>query len=256
MEIAKVKFFAFGLCLMKVVTRNIVCSPSPKDTSHCIMADKDKTERQKTSLSSDLSLPCTPIFQTRDHHEKLKIFSDQRLFALGLLQKIAFARSAEAYDQLYEELQESDMPSVLAYFNTNRHGLKEEWVEAFKSMHKNFLNRTNNRVESTNQKNQKCSKQERIGSFFFKTWWSKSIVWELKEITVLSKCSKKVEVLGDPSTVEFQIRHESVCVQMCVTRISLQLNWSTILCRLWRFSNGKQISNKISNWWKIFQTHI
>ncbi|KAK3105874.1 hypothetical protein FSP39_007585 [Pinctada imbricata] len=114
---------------------------NPKwDEINCIMADKDMTERQtlKTEIPNASLRICffhvLRSFKREVTCEKLKISLDQRFQALEILQKLAYARSPEAYDQLYEELRESNMPSVLQYFNTNWHCIKVEWVDAFNSM--------------------------------------------------------------------------------------------------------------------------
>ena len=56
------------------------------------------------------------------------------------------------YSVLYSELAETNLKSVIEYFNTNWHPIKEEWVECLKSNNITFQNRTNNRIECINQK--------------------------------------------------------------------------------------------------------
>ena len=43
-------------------------------------------------------------------------------------------------------------PSTITYFDDNWHAIRQEWVEGLKNECCNFMNRTNNRVESINQK--------------------------------------------------------------------------------------------------------
>ena len=45
--------------------------------------------------------------------EKLKISANVRLHALEILQKLAYCKLLDAYDQLYQELQDADSPTVL-----------------------------------------------------------------------------------------------------------------------------------------------
>lgn len=56
------------------------------------------------------------------------------------------------YNNLYDELVNLNLPSVLQYFNNNWHGVKEEWTIFGRNKHNNYLNTTSNRVESFNQK--------------------------------------------------------------------------------------------------------
>ena len=79
--------------------------------------------------------------------EKLKISVDERLHMLKILQKIAYCKSDQAYQELYKELQDANILQWKLASN------KEQWVEGFKIQSSNFMNRTNNnRVESTKQK--------------------------------------------------------------------------------------------------------
>ena len=65
---------------------------------------------------------------------------------------MAYARSEEAYLQIYNELIECAPKGVLDYFNENWHAIRNEWVDGLKNLQCNFMNRTNNRLESINGK--------------------------------------------------------------------------------------------------------
>ncbi|KAI0220150.1 hypothetical protein LSAT2_028326 [Lamellibrachia satsuma] len=105
---------------------------------------------------------------------------------------MAYATGEQAYQQLYQALHQTKHEAVLTYFDSNWHGIKEQWVEGIKEQwveglkeqwveglkeqwveglkeqwveglkeqwveglkvqQRNFLTRTNNRVESINQK--------------------------------------------------------------------------------------------------------
>ena len=59
------------------------------------------------------------------------------------------------------------MESVIRFFNDNWHPIRSEWVEGMQSNAHNYLNRTNNRVESINQKLKKIIwKFSNIVAFF------------------------------------------------------------------------------------------
>ena len=81
--------------------------------------------------------------------EKLGISQSERLMSLELLSKMAYARSEEAYLQIYNELTECAPKDVLDYFNENWHIIHNEGL---KNLQCNFMNCTNNRLESINHK--------------------------------------------------------------------------------------------------------
>lgn len=74
------------------------------------------------------------------------------MVCLELMQKMAYAIGEQAYQQLYQALQQTKHQAVLTYFDSNWHSIKEQWVEGLKVQQRNFLMQTNNRAESINQK--------------------------------------------------------------------------------------------------------
>ncbi len=124
----------------------------------CVMADKDLVER--AVISSELAnahlLIC--LFHTMRSFkreitcEKLGITSAERTLALEIIQKLAYSQSEDVYSKHYKELQNTNLHSVISYFNENWHGIRDQWVEGLKNNHFNMLNRTNNRLECINQK--------------------------------------------------------------------------------------------------------
>lgn len=61
-------------------------------------------------------------------------------------------KNEEAYHNLHEQLMSTRFSTVKSYFNNNWHHIRDEWVEGLKNKCTNFLNSTNNRLESINQK--------------------------------------------------------------------------------------------------------
>lgn len=124
----------------------------------CVMADKDLTERAIISDEFDNAHILICLFHTlrsikrEVSCEKLKITSDQRNLALEILQKLAYSRSLSEYDTHYQELTKTNLHAVIKYFNENWDNIKDQWVEGLKNEHFNLLTRTNNRLESINQK--------------------------------------------------------------------------------------------------------
>ena len=128
------------------------------ESIQCIMTDKDMNERNTMIHelpNASLQICLFHVLKTFKREvtcEKLKISADHRLHALELLHKLTYCKSGESYNEIYAELLENCPKSVTEYFNKNWHPLKEQWVEGFKGKSTNLLNRTNNRVESINQK--------------------------------------------------------------------------------------------------------
>ena len=69
-----------------------------------------------------------------------------------ILLKMVYARNEEEYSKLYDELKNATPQRVVEYFDSNWHSIHHEWVDGLKNASCNFMNRTNNRVESINQK--------------------------------------------------------------------------------------------------------
>ena len=76
----------------------------------------------------------------------------QRTHALEMFQKMAYSKSIEEYDGYYTDLKSSSPRSVVSYYDSNWHPIREQWVMCMKNSSGNFLNNTNNRLESINQK--------------------------------------------------------------------------------------------------------
>ncbi|VDI19045.1 Hypothetical predicted protein [Mytilus galloprovincialis] len=73
----------------------------------------------------------------------------------------------DSYSEFYRELKDTNLESVIRYFDKNWHPIRTEWVEGLKDNTTNLMNNTNNRVESTNQKLKRViSKFSNIVAFF------------------------------------------------------------------------------------------
>lgn len=78
--------------------------------------------------------------------------SGQRAMSLEIVQQMAYATSEEAYRDIYSRFCSYGPSIVVSYFNENWHRIHEQWVMGMKYVTGNFLNNTNNRLESINQK--------------------------------------------------------------------------------------------------------
>ena len=124
----------------------------------CIMSDKDMTERNiiKEQFPQANLLICLfhtlRTFRREITCEKLGISQGERVLCLELLSKMAYAHSEAAYTTFYDQFKQSVPKNVIDYFDGNWHGIREQWVDGLKNSQCNYLNRTNNRVESINAK--------------------------------------------------------------------------------------------------------
>ncbi len=123
-----------------------------------IMSDKDMTERDVLARSfpdSNLQICLFHTFRTFRREismEKFGISSGQRNLCLELLQQLAYATSEEKYMDIYTRFRDSAPAEVLRYFNDNWHAIRNQWALGMKYSSGNFLNGTNNRLESLNAK--------------------------------------------------------------------------------------------------------
>ena len=142
-----------------------------------VMADKDIRERDviKQHLPNAAVLIC--LFHTLRSLrreitcEKMGISSGQRSLCLEMVQKMAYATSETQYSDLYADFLRCAPREVVLYFNENWHKIRDEWVLGMKSNCGNFLNFTNNRLESINGKlkqviHRHSSLEEFIDKFF------------------------------------------------------------------------------------------
>ena len=64
----------------------------------------------------------------------------------------AVGTSEEKYQEIYSRFCDSAPPTVCEYFNNNWHPIRQHWEMGMIYTTGNFLNRTNNRLESLNAK--------------------------------------------------------------------------------------------------------
>ena len=76
----------------------------------------------------------------------------ERMLALEIFQKMAYASSEKEYESLCKELKDNTPKSVYDYFSDNWAPIKTEWVLNYKAQCGTLLNSTNNRLNSINGK--------------------------------------------------------------------------------------------------------
>lgn len=135
------------------------------DNVQAIISDKDFVERSvmreefpKASLL--ICLFHVPRTLRREVTcERMRIRPPQRDLCLEIMQKIVYSDSTDEYARNVEMLESTGIESVYNYFNDNWAPIKEEFIECFKGRNLTLGNRTNNRLESINEKIKSvCSK--------------------------------------------------------------------------------------------------
>lgn len=141
--------------------------------TRCIMADKDITERNifTEKIPGAVIMICLfhtlRTFRREITTEKVCINAAQRITVLEIISKLVYARNEEEYCKYYRQLQDTKLKRVIQYFDDNWHGINEQWVEGLKREACHYLNSTNNRLESINQKIKSVvTKHSSLLSFF------------------------------------------------------------------------------------------
>ena len=128
------------------------------EATRVIMTDKDLTERDTLMCSFPQAELLICLFHTfRSFRreisvDKMGISTGQRNMCLELLQRMAYSPTEDKYSELYSQLKSCAPSAVITYFNENWHPIKNQWTMGMKYSTGNFLNNTNNRLESLNAK--------------------------------------------------------------------------------------------------------
>ncbi|KAG4065407.1 hypothetical protein HA402_002805 [Bradysia odoriphaga] len=98
---------------------------------------------------------------------KREITSSQRDDALIILQRLVYSSSEEQYEAAYSELINLNLEHVTNYYNENWHCIREQWTIFGLNENCSYMNATNNRMESLNQKLKLIgSRHANLQSFF------------------------------------------------------------------------------------------
>lgn len=111
------------------------------------------------------------IFDREITTKKREITTEQKTVILQILQAMVYAESESKYVHLYEKLKNMPCPKVHEYFDQHWHNIRDQWVGFYVNQHKNYENRTNNRLESFNQKIKTViTKYSGLANFFEDLW--------------------------------------------------------------------------------------
>lgn len=111
------------------------------------------------------------IFQREITTKKRDITAEQRTQIQDILRAMVYAQSETKYVHLYEKLKGLICRKVNEYFDANWHSIRDQWVAYYCNQFRNYEERTNNRLESFNQKIKAVvSKYSGIAQFFEDLW--------------------------------------------------------------------------------------
>ena len=122
-----------------------------------VMADKDFVEREVFSNSfpdAKLRICLFHVLRTFRREitaEKMGVTKLQRDSLLDTFQKLAYSRNLDEYETNKKLLQDKKISAADSYFRNSWDSIKEQWAIGL-SESESLGNRTNNRVESLNQK--------------------------------------------------------------------------------------------------------
>lgn len=131
---------------------------------------------------------------------KREITSSEREEALTILQRLVYSCSEEQYQAAYSQLINLNLEHVTSYYNQNWHCIREEWTLFGLNEHCSYMNTTNNRSESLNQKLKLVgNRHANLQSFFENLSISISNSTSEKDLTTLrGKMRQSRQYFADP----------------------------------------------------------
>ncbi|CAG5090645.1 Protein of unknown function [Cotesia congregata] len=127
---------------------------------NCVMTDKDSVERKVIAellphVKNYLCLFHTlQTFNREITCSKRNITGAEKEIAIRYVQQLAYSNSETQYNEIYNEFKNKVPKSVVDYFNTNWHNIRDQWT-CYSMIEDTINNTTNNRLESLNGKGSK-----------------------------------------------------------------------------------------------------
>ncbi|KAG4068436.1 hypothetical protein HA402_004776 [Bradysia odoriphaga] len=107
----------------------------------------------------------------------------------------AYAESERSYNILYSELLSLKLDKVNSYYNENWHNIRDEWTQFGRNAFPNYLNATNNRTESINQKFKMVSNRHaNVLSFFDNIFTTVSVLSSERDIRAVKMTMRVTRV--------------------------------------------------------------
>lgn len=134
---------------------------------------------------------------------KRNITNEQRKIVLELLQRLAYSESEVSYDQAYSELLDLKVDDVMSYYNENWHNIREKWTQFGRNTYANYLNSTNNRTESINQKFKMVgNRHANLLTFFENIFTSVSVLSSERDIRAVKTTMRVPRVRFDDDSLK------------------------------------------------------
>lgn len=120
------------------------------------------------------------IVQREITTQKREITADQRTQIQDILRAMLYAKSETKYVHLYDKLKALNCRKVNEYFDANWHNIRDQWVAFYCNQHRNYEERTNNRLESFNQKIKAIVSKYRGIAQFFEDLWTCTVSYNIE----------------------------------------------------------------------------
>ncbi|KAL1429485.1 hypothetical protein MTO96_016117 [Rhipicephalus appendiculatus] len=127
------------------------------DRTLTVMTDREMVERGmlRDMFPNAAEVICMyqvlRAFRRQMTAEKMAVSREEKASVIEILQRMCHARDDEAYNELYQRLEQACSASVLAHFVGHWHEIRSQWVQGLQEV-PTLGNRTNKRLESVNQK--------------------------------------------------------------------------------------------------------
>ena len=210
------------------------------DATKVILTDKDMNERSALQHAfPDVILQLCLFHVLRSFGREvttsaMAIRASERQLVVDIFQRMAYSHTAEDYSELRRQLHETGLDSVVTYFEANWHPLRAEWANCFLASG-TFGNRTNNRLESINQKIKSvCSAYGNLNDFFR----------ELRTVLTCLRVERDNVALNCVSKVSLFTLGDSVAAQY--SRLLLPYPAGLVRTELARSEDVKVVDNQIS----------
>ncbi|XP_066923591.1 zinc finger SWIM domain-containing protein 3-like [Clytia hemisphaerica] len=185
---------------------NKFADENPTKKIRVVMADKDVNERNRIAEILGVPILICLFHALKAFKRELSTLSLTKTVkedAKTLFEKMCYAWSQEEFEKFEKQFEALESPDLVAYYKTNWKPISKEWVRCFKAESGDFLNSTNNRLESFNSKlktvvNIHCSLEEFVRGFFTVL----SALRTERDVNVVKEFQKtKFSIAKDPNIV-------------------------------------------------------
>ena len=173
-----------------------------------ILTDKDIVERAVFSDEfSDATLLLCLFHTLRNFRrevtcDKMGIRPGERTHILELLQSIAYSFSEAQYNERYQELLQCGHQSIISYYNSNWHPIRQQWVQCYKGVNFTLGEKTTNRLECINSKLKSVCSRYAALNVFFDEFLLSCLRNERDHVTLMAFVKRRVSMQSSDSPQE------------------------------------------------------